>query len=489
MIRRIYKAAVIIIVVILSAGELAAQYNQTQYFMNLPQAGMANPAYRPSGRVYVGLPALSGVYFSINNNMMSFSELFQPVPGGDSLMTILHPQYDREAFLNSLGRSSFVSAEASVQILGLGFTVDDNWYIDFGLSQRASASLRLPTDLFTLLLEGNESFVGSVIDLSGIGVRGMQYMESAIGVSANVTPRLRIGGRAKLLFGGVGASIDANRFDVEVHNDFTHTITTDLALRISGPFTVITGEDGMIEDILTDEEVDPLDILANTGNTGVAFDLGAIYDLTDNLTLSASITDLGFIGWDKRSFSLMANNNFSFDGFDITGVIEGDIEFDEMADLYADSLKNSFNLSNGDGGFGMGIPGKVYLGARYSVTDFLDLGVLSRSLISQGYMSQSVSLSANLNAGDVLGTSIVYTMTNRSFTNLGLGITLRMGPVQLYTIADQIPLTWNRVTFPGETDAVPVPDRIDYFNLRLGMNLVFGRINKQKRDTPMLFNE
>jgi hypothetical protein len=489
MMKRAYRAAVVMIVVILSAGDLAGQYNQTQYFMNLPQAGMANPAYRPSPRVYIGLPALSGIYFGISNNMMSFSELFQPVPGGDSLMTILHPQYDREGFLSSLGRNSFVSAEANVQVLGIGFSVGDNLYFDIGLSQRASASLWLPSDLFTFLLEGNESFMGSVIDLSGIGVRGMQYMESSVGMSANVTPRLRIGGRAKLLFGGVGASLDANRFDVEVHNDFSHTINTDLALRMSGPFTVYTNEDGMIEDIIMDDRLDPMDILANTGNTGVAFDLGAIYDLTDEISLSASITDLGFIGWDQRSYSLTANNNFSFDGFDVTGVIEGDLDFDEMVDLYADSLKNSFDLSEGDEGFGMGIPGKVYLGARYRPVNFLDIGLLSRTLISQGHMSQSISLSANFIAGDILGASVVYTMANRSFTNLGMGLTLRMGPVQFYTIADQIPLSWNRVTFPDETRAVPVPDRIDYFNLRLGMNLVFGRVKPQKRDVPMLFSE
>jgi hypothetical protein len=80
-------------------------------------------------------------------------------------------------------------------------------------------------------------------------------------------------------------------------------------------------------------------------------------------------------------------------------------------------------------------------------------------------------------------------MANRSFTNLGMGLSLRMGPVQFYTIADQIPLTWNRVTFPEETRAVPVPDRIDYFNLRLGMNLLFGRVKPQKRDVPMLLSE
>jgi hypothetical protein len=489
MMKRAYRAAMVTIIVILSAGDLAGQYNQTQYFMNLPQAGMANPAYRPSSRVYIGLPALSGIYFGISNNMASFSELFQPVPGGDSLMTILHPRFDRESFLNSLGRYSFVSAEADVQLMGVGFSAGDNLYFDISLSQRATASLWLPTDLFTFLLEGNESFTGSVIDLSGIGVRGMQYLESSVGVSANVTPRLRIGGRAKLLFGGLGASLHANRFDVEVHNDFSHTITTDLALRMSGPFTVYTDEDGMIDDILMDDRVDPMDILANTGNSGVAFDLGAIYDLTDEISLSASITDLGFIGWDRRSFTLTANNNFSFDGFDVTGVIEGDIDFDEMVDLYADSLSNSFDLSEGDAGFGMGIPGKIYLGAGYSPAEFINLGLLSRTLITQGHMSQSISLSANLRASDVLGASIVYTMANRSFTNLGMGLSLRMGPVQFYTIADQIPLTWNRVTFPEETRAVPVPDRIDYFNLRLGMNLLFGRVKPQKRDVPMLLSE
>lgn len=483
--KRYIKISLLLALVLFTIN-LSGQFSQTQYFMDMPQSNMANPALRPQMKVYIGLPAISGVYVSMNNNMLSLSQLFQPMAGTDSVMTILHPDFDRDAFLKKLGNTGYLTADASVQLLGIGFTVNNDWYIDLSLSQKATLSAYLPGDLINLLLDGNERFVGSTIDLSGFGFEAMQYMESSIGVSKNITSKLRVGGRFKLLFGGVGASLKSNLFEIDVNEDYSHTLRTDLSLNMSGPFTVLVNEDGLIDDILFDDNIDPFDILVNTGNTGVAFDLGAEYRLFDNLTLSASITDLGFVGWKTRNFNLQANNNFSFDGFDVSGVIEGDLTFDEMLDQFADSLKNSFDLTDGALEFNTGLPAKVYIGASYKPVPFLGLGVLARSTINQGHLSQALSLSANLYAGDALSTSLVYTMANRTFNNLGFGLAFRAGPMQIYTILDQIPLSWDRITFPDADKPVPVPDRIDYINFRFGMNLVFGKVKQKKADVPML---
>jgi hypothetical protein len=483
------KLAYIFVLVLLLSGSatIRAQVSQTQYFLGFPQANMTNPAFRPASKTFIGLPVLSGNNISINNNMFKMTELLQPMPGSDSIITILHPDYDLDAFLNSLGKTGFVSMDVSMQVLAVGFTIADDWYVDISLSQKMNASVYIPRDLFTLALKGNGSFLGSSIDLSGLGFEAMQYMETSVGVSKSINDKLRVGARVKLLYGGVGASIDNQRLEIDVNNDFSHTIHSDLMLNFSGPVDFYVNDDNMLDSAIIRENIDPFNLLLNGKNPGIAFDFGAEYKLMHNLTVSASIIDLGFIRWKNDVFNFRATNNFSFDAFDMTNVISGEEDLDDMLDNLADSLKNSFIMTDGAEKFNMGLPTKLFLGAQYRPLKYLGLGVLSRTTFNQGHISQALSLSGSIYAGDVFSGSLTYTMTNRSYNNFGLGFAVKMGPVQWYTIADQIPATWVKFSDSSTGDSFSVPNRIDYLNVRVGFNLVFGKVKQKAVDKPMIF--
>jgi hypothetical protein len=113
-------------------------------------------------------------------------------------------------------------------------------------------------------------------------------------------------------------------------------------------------------------------------------------------------------------------------------------------------------------------------------------------------VQQSVTLSANLNLGNSLSTSICYTAENRRFDNLGAGLSFRAGIFQFYVLTDRIPLMWNVIKGDITTNdligsgthtepySFPLPATWNTFNLRLGLNLVFGNKNKQKQDMPMV---
>lgn len=474
------------ILLVSTTGLLKAQISQTQYFLGIPQANMANPAFRPSSKVYVGLPALSDNYLSLNNNMFKISEMLQPMPGTDSVMTILHPDYDLDSFLESLGKTGKINMDASVQLLGLGFTVSNDWYVDLSISQKVSTSAYLPVDLFTLAFKGNESFIGSSIDLSGLGFEAMQYMETSLGISKNINEKLRVGGRAKILFGGVGASLDNERLEIDVDNDFSHEINSDLTLNVSGPLDFQLDEDGWIDDVQGREDINPFDILLNSQNSGVAFDFGAEYKLLPNLNLSASIVDLGFIGWKSDVFNFKATNNFSFDAFDMTEVISGDKDIDDMLEELADSLAHSFKPADGANSFNMGLPTKLFIGAQYRPVKSLGVGLLSRTTFNKGHISQALSLSGSFYAGDAFSTSLTYTMINRSYANLGFGFAVKAGPVQWYTMVDQLPMSWIKFTDSEGGSSFALPNRVDYITLRFGLNLVFGKLKQKAVDKPML---
>src|SRR4030042_5313708 len=75
--------------------DVAAQNSQGMYFMNLPQNHLLNPALRPSNRLYIGLPVVSGVNINLTNNFLNFSDVFlrgkQP---SDSIISFLHDDFD-----------------------------------------------------------------------------------------------------------------------------------------------------------------------------------------------------------------------------------------------------------------------------------------------------------------------------------------------------------------------------------------------------------
>jgi hypothetical protein len=482
---RIKTASIIAGMLLVSSG-LFAQNIQTQYFLNIPQSAQLNPAYRPDANLFIGIPVLSGIYSGMSNNLFNVSKLIQPMPGADSLITILHPDYDRDSFFRSIGNKAFISTEVEVPIVSVGFSAADVWWVDLGMAVKGTTRSRLPADLFTLALEGNEGFIGSFADLSGTGLHAQAYLETHVGLSRNITNKLRVGGRLKLMQGLLSASIIADKLELQVHDDYSQSLVTDVALKLSGPFDVTLNDDGFIDDILFGDDIAFGDVSPSIKNFGLGLDLGAEYMLMDNLQLSASIIDLGFVRWGRESYTFRATNDFTFDGFDISEMIEGDKELDQIVEEFGDSLLTTFDFVESEEGYSTGLPTKLYLAASYRPVDFVSLGALSRTTIGMG-VRESLTLSATLFAGNVLSTSLSYTMTNRSYNNFGFGLGVRGGSFQFYAVVDQIPATWVKFTGDEGNDNVVVPNRLDYLNMRFGINLLFGRYQTKKRaDTPML---
>ncbi|MFP4488346.1 MAG: DUF5723 family protein [Bacteroidales bacterium] len=484
MTKKIRKATLLAGMLLMASG-LMAQHIQTQYFLRIPQSSQLNPAFRPGANVYIGLPALSDIYVGMSNNLLNMGNIFQTMEGSDSIMTVLHPDFDRDQFYSRIGNKAFVSGEMGVQLLGVGFTVAEDWWLDLGLTAKGMGRARLPADLFTLALEGNEGFTGSSADLGGMGMEAQAYLQTHIGLSRNITDRLRVGGRLKLMQGAVSASLMAEELELQVHDDYSHTLNSVVELRLGGPFDVALDQDGFIDSIMFRENAGFGEIGPSFKNFGMGIDLGAEYMLMDNLHLSASIIDLGYMKWGRESFIFRATNNFTFDGIDVSDAITGDRDMDLIMEEFGDSLLNTFEFANSEEGYTTGLPAKLYLAASYQPLDYLSLGVLSRTTMGMG-VRESLTLSGTLLAGDVLSASLSYTMTNRSFNNFGFGFGVRGGPLQLYMVADQIPASWIEFRENNGADVVTIPQRLDYINLRFGLNLLFGRTNKRMADTPML---
>ncbi len=450
-----------------------AQEPNTTYFMpRIPQMSFMNPAFQPTCNVYISFPGLSEVNMNLGNNTLAYSDVIFEGPTGDSLITPLHPDADVGNFLNKLKPTNSIFSEFSTNLFGLGFRAGSG-YFTFHVKQRSSLKFSYPKDFVTFLLQGNEKMKGKNLDMSNFNFFSNHHLEYSLGYAGQIDDKLDFGVRLKYLNGI--ANLQSKDFNLQLYTSQSGdslSLNSDIDMRGSVPAEVTTDSMGYIDQV---DGIKPgvSDLFANPG---IALDFGVAYQITDELEVSASVTDLGFINYSNYVHNYTVNGQFSFTGVDVSSELNGNgsSDFDPAGQL-ADSLKNRIEFAYSDQQFLHLMGPNIYIGGNYQLSERVDFGVVSRTRFFAGEVHQSFTLSANTRPIPGVSFSASYSVMNRAYNNLGVGLGLRLGPFQVYTVSDII----SAGLWPENTQA---------FNLRFGLNFVFG-CNRRARildDEPMI---
>lgn len=481
------KRKTIILLLLLTAatvGHLAAQTSHVLYYMNLPQRTTLNPALQPSGRTYVGLPGISDISVRVDNNFLNFSDMYSNGVISDSTLTILQPGEDLDRFLAGLGSKNSIEPQAGVQLFGLAFTVGHDLRISFDITGRTDGNFVIPGDLIRLGIEGNESFIGRNIDLSSLRADVKYYHEIGLGASKNITENLRVGARLMLLSGVVSGHLTNNGMTLTVNDDFTHTVDADISLNVSAPVTFTRDpSDGVIDNVRFDEESfvewnDYMSYALGFANPGFGIELGAEYKFNDMFAVSAALTDIGFIKWNRDRSEVNLNETFRFSGLTLQDVYDETVEFGDLLNWAADSLQTAIDLNESPGSYTTYLPFSVTAGFSFTPVKFFTAGLLSQTRFKGSQVHEALTLSGNLNLGNTFSTTLAYTIANRRYDNLGFGLAVRGGFFQFYALVDNIPLRWNEVTDGPES--YRLPENWSTVHARMGVNFVFGNREKEK---------
>ena len=464
-----------------------AQTSQILYYMNLPQNHLMNPALRPSNSVSVGLPVISGMYVGLNNNFINYSDIFHKSPTSDSVYTFLESEESTDAFLTKLNKKNSLSPQVTFPLLGVGFSGRNGYYFFLDINERVEGNFVLPGDLIELALKGNVEFIGEEIDLGSFRMDVRYFREYGFTVSRDINSRLRIGVRPKLFTGILSTRFENRSMGITVNEDYSHTVNADFTANFSGPFNVYTNKAGNLDSLTFDDDYfTSFSSFTGFKNMGLGLDLGATYKLlNDKVMVSASLTDLGFIKWKKDATNITSKGEYLFDGLDMTDVVGGDEDFEDVGDELLDSLKSAFELTQTYNPYKTWFAPGLTLGGSYNLNENISFGVLSYSRFIGRQVREALTLSANLNLSNSLSLSLGYTMQNHRADNFGAGLAFRAGIFQFYFISDRIPVSWNKLKL-DESSTVVVPSNWNTINLRLGMNLAFGNKVRKKDDKPMI---
>ncbi len=459
-----------------SGTNLYGQENLTAFYFNaLPQSARLNPAATFDYNGYFGgiivplfgqAPPPLNLGFSINS--FSYSDIFYKPGGiyGDSLVWVFHDTIKGRQFADGLKPTIRLNFNTYIDLLHLGFRTD-NLFWHFSIVEKIEAGISFPRDIIRLPLYGNANFPDPYINLSGLGARAIHYREVGLGVAMEINPDLVIGGKTKILFGM--ANLNMKKTDIHWYTDpatSNFRFTGDFDVNFSQPFVEITdlrwdrqGDSLVFES--NDKEFNPIKYALNMKNLGLAVDLGVSYSPIDKLKLHASLTDLGFIHWKKDVTNIKAKGEFNFEGINLNDLLNDSID---IGTLLMDSLFNMFDPKLTHSSYNTTVPFNIYFGSNYFLTDYFNFGLMYRGRRWFGEMQSSLTISANYNRRG-FGSVISYSLEKENYNNLGVGLTLKIGGVQIYFLTDNL------------IDAL-FPQYAREFSLRFGTNIVLGRQRK-----------
>jgi len=447
----------------------------------IPQILQMNPALQPRANGYIMLP---GVNIDLLSDLAA-KDILQKQ--GNSWYTPVEERYDYDKLRKSIGNKATMSnVDADIDVLGFGFRTG-NGYFSFGVSEHLSGNFSLPSDLFKIIDKGFPD--KTTLDFSPLRSQGMMYMQLLFGFSGKVNDKLSIGLNVKPLFGQFAYSSKIDKFEIRT-GEQQWRIDAKGNIYSSAPINVIMKEDDpkKIDKGEVRKEIDdykPRDWVANYvtafNNPGIAFDLGAAYQINERFTVSASLNNLGFISWENDLNSISFSGKYSFNGLDYD--VSSDDKIKDLFKSLGDSIADAMNYSVHKDKFKTPLPPVVHAGASYRLSNAVSVGFLSRSVFWENCFRQSFNTSLYLQPYSFVAMNMGVNYQVKGNVHLGGGFMFLLGPLQLYLLIDNVPVYYSTLQIDGN-DKISVPERMKTITARTGLNFVFGRHGYVNR--PML---
>ncbi|MBL7865984.1 MAG: hypothetical protein JNK10_13970 [Cyclobacteriaceae bacterium] len=446
-----FRCHIGLIVCLLAAIPGYTQTESTLYFMtSLPQVVEANPAIMPRYKTSIGLPGISSFGGVYANNGFALGDYISNVDGVSKL--------DLSGWTKGLAEKNYVNLSAYADVFRVGLRINPKWYLTMSSTVKQYNSTMIPKGLATLLVDGTASIIDSYSNTSP-QQEFLAYMQTSVGAAYKINDHFTVGGRLKYINGLANVTTENSSLIVQVDNNYQITVTGDALVKTSG---------------ISEARADSYNLANNLGNNfGWGLDIGASYKFMDKLIISASINDIGAISWknNTRQYALDPTKaQYKFSGFDVNQLLDDNSDYLHQQ---LDSISSKFEMVEGTtGSYTTSLPTKFYLAGTYELMPNFSVGTLFFGESFRDRFSTGLTASVNKTFGRVVSTSLTYTVSNRAYNNIGLGVSFNLSPVQIYVVGDNL-LMAPASMIAGDSFS-------DYINssqlltLRAGINIVFG---------------
>lgn len=429
-------------------SQLLLPYNDILF-----QSTWENPAVRPMHRFSFGLPVLSSIELGVVNNGFQLSQVSEV--DGDGWLNI-----DLEKIANGLKEKRGYQQYLETQIDLLHFRMKwRDWYFWLAARNVTTETFGYERDLFNFVYAGNGAYVGKKLTLNKVMADVKNYHEITFGLSKELGQKWLVGGRVSLLSGLASGLAAFDEFNIAISDKpetmYDHTATA------AGTATASSIHRFRDEELLKDPKT-----WFNVKNLGFALAGGVSYRPIPHLNLALSFSDIGMISWnDSVKEYQLQKKEVTIDPL-VKGTID-DFKKSSSVDVGKGLRKKIGDLDTGvsDGGrYTQWLAPKFHFLATYEFARQSVVGASFSGIYQAKQFYPSATVSFMQGVSDIFQVQVSWSYNQYSALNFGAGLVVCPGPVQLYLITD------NFLAFIN-------PAMARATNVRLGMNLVFGRLN------------
>ncbi len=469
----LFRVALLFIMMHTGPGTGFAQ-NNTLYFLHAaPQTLELNPALQYRCNIFVELPVISSIAVGINSTGASWHNAIRYSDLNNAPVFLV-------AF-NTLQRTmrkvSSLKANVDVTLLGFGFRHND-WYFSFLVANHTEARVDIPKDIL-VLKDGNWNLQTNLprdLSLKRAGVNAVSYTSISVAASKKVDDEWQWGVRVKYLMGAASFTTRSSELQLKTTtNPITLQAAANAKVSLSFPMDISYDANGLVQNISFSRA--GTNIPGNyffNGNQGLGFDVGVIYHRDENITLYASLTDLGFIWWRSNINQLEVKGAFNFTGVDLNNF--NTIQQTQLLQSLADSVQNAFRLNNYRRTYVTLTSTQLYGGGTWQFNDKLNAGLLGRFDIYAWRLHPSLTASVNYIPFRFLSLSASTSYMNNVLGNFGFALAIGGKGAVFYLASDNVPFRF--VQDKGTGLVWPYSAR--NISVRTGIDLVFGCSDRKK---------
>lgn len=426
----------------LSAPVLAQHELGLSFMHHVWQSNITNPAIVQDKTVVIGL-------MGIRNNIAFDGPTYNEIVSHENGKAVI----DIDRFIDKLDSRNKIRDDLDIPTLSAALRLG-KLTLSLGHSVKYHAFFEYPKTLPQLVWQGNAQFIGQEVDL-GNELQLTGYHELAAGAAYKFGV-LTLGAKAKFLSGIADATTDDDHHTASLFTDpdvYQITLNGDYILHTANSFNY-----NSYKDLSADFNYGNLTLERFfSKNAGFAFDLGVRLEI-GKLDLSASLLDLGKITWDDDVTNYIATKSYEYDGLDFSEALTGgeDVNFDQALD----TLDALFQVEKTSSSYSSKLPRKIYLSGVYKLNETWSLGGLFFNENFRGKSTVSAAVGANAALFKFLNAGATYAVKDGTFDNIGLNVTLTLGPVQVFAVTDNVIAAFK----PGDTNN---------YSVRLGAGLCF----------------
>ena len=510
---------IIVALVALLALNMHAQQVTTLYFLeNSPMRHTINPAFQPVSNGFINFSPLGWTVLGTGNNSLTISDLFYVDPVTGKTITPLHPNGNKQAFLNRMQNMTYFNGDMTFSFINMGFRIKENGYLTIGINERIESGVTLPKSIFNFMLGGGMTdLTGGIntIGLSGLGMATTAYTEIGAGYSHKLNDQWTIGGKVKLLLGQIYGGMNAKNLNIYANAE-QWQIDGNLMLDVAGPVNMayldqfVNGKNAReIYDSFTGANGFQTDSLINMNNWqqflvpsgyGAAIDFGFAWKPIENLQISAALTDLGFIYWNRSNrytctvdssqvkFTGVGEIEYSDPRYHVDHDPNKDFSTDSLMSAVGENLKemlNGVHMSGAGKGFAKMASARLNVGLDANFWDNrVGVGIVSATRLYNARLYEEVTLGLAFRPVNWFNIAASYSlMNNGKYSNIGAGIGfMPYDGINLTLAMDYIPTSY--AALPNKDASAPkqyfLPDKAKMVNVALGFSICWGSNRRDK---------